>query len=138
MTRRQPIADAPGPIMGRMAEIEVELAELGNSWATAAHDAKRLDRLRKKREAQLYVAKKGSGTIEDMKASVQDEMWVEATEDGEFLMEVFIVAEATDAASTALFKTLDRELSSLQSRLNALLQMERVPSQQGQTGVGHG
>lgn len=108
--------------------------ELGVNWGKAAYAAKKLDRQRKKREAQLYASKRGLGTIDDMKAAVIDEMWVEPTEDGEFLMEVFTVAEASDAGFVALFKTLDRELSSLQTRLQALMRMETVPQQQGQRG----
>lgn len=139
MTTREAIPDAPGPIMGRMAEIEVELAELGNSWAGAAANEKRLDRIRKKREAQLFMAKQGSGTDKHKSSLVIDELWSEVLEDtGEFLMVNFTEAEAESAGSQALYKTLDRELSSLQSRLQALVRMEMMPSQQNQTGVGNG
>lgn len=134
----------PGAIMRRMAEIEVRMALLSNSWASAAHEAKRLDRLRKKREAQLFVAKgtesarHGGYTDAVKSAMVVDEMWAEITEDGEMLMEAFTVAEASDSGYQAEFKTLDRELSSLQTRLQAILKMDSAPTFQYQTGVGDG
>jgi hypothetical protein len=130
--------------MRRMAEIEVEMANLGNTWAGAAANEKRLDRQRKKREAQLLIAKGPKGAREGgssdafKKAQVEDEIWAEVLpETGEFLMANLTEAEAGTAGGTAMFKTLDRELSSLQTRLQALLKMDSAPSFQGQTGVGH-
>lgn len=136
-------ADNPGAIMRRMAEIEVELAELGNSWSSHAASEKRLDRLRKKREAQLFMAKgkagakEGAGTDAFKKAQVEDELWQEVVEDtGELLMACLMESEAGNAGSVALYKTLDRELSSLQTRLQALVRIENAPTYQNQTGVG--
>ena len=144
MAERPLTNNDPGSIMRRMAEIEVEMAELGNSWANAAANEKRLDRQRKKREAQLLVAKGSKGAREGgasdafKKAQVEDEMWAEVLEDtGEFLMANLTEAEAGNAGGTALYKTLDRELSSLQTRLQAILKMDSAPSFQNQTGVGH-
>lgn len=143
MSERGLTQNDPGSIMRRMAEIEVEMAELGNSWSEAAANEKRLDRQRKKREAQLFVAKgkegarQGGASDAFKKAQVEDELWQEVVEDtGEMLMFNLTEAEAGNAGGTALYKTLDRELSSLQTRLQAILKMDSAPSFQNQTGLG--
>jgi hypothetical protein len=139
---RHEVPNSPGAIMARMAAIEVELANLGNSWSSAASSEKRLDRIRKMRKAQLFMAKgslgarQGGATDTFKESQVEDELWQEITEDGEPLMEALTTAEAGNAGGTAKYKTLDRELSSLQTRLTALVRIENAPTFQNQTGVG--
>ena len=116
--------------MERMEALEDALEALDPVWDNASRKATRLKGYVEKRRAQLRVAKIGAkGNNDDKKAEVEDEMWLEEHE-GERLMEAFVLAEAGEKGCQARFKTLDRRLSSLQSRLQALVRMESIPQRQ--------
>lgn len=121
------VADSPVAIMGRMAEIEVALSSMEGEWGGAEDSMVRLKGQMEKREAQLWLAHRGTGTIPEVDARVHDALWSETTADGGSLMDQLVIAEATVAGCKARFKTLDRELSSLQSRLAAQVRLDTVP-----------
>lgn len=125
-----PFPDSPGAMLQRMGELEVRLQQMDNEWGEAARDAS-LEKHRMEREkARLTLTFKGQGTVQEVASLVIDALWVEH----EDLMNRYVIAEAAEEACKASFRAIERELSSLQTRLNALQRLETMPSQQGQDG----
>lgn len=118
------VNDSPGAVMARMGQIELRLSVLDQEWGAAARTEKTTDREYEREKARAGMLFKGrANNSEVLKAMVMDHLWAEH----EDLMRRLMEAEAAVAGCAAEFRTLDRELSSLQTRLQVMVRMESIP-----------
>ncbi len=121
------IPEAPGPIMQRMGQIERRLGVLDTEWGSAARQERTTKWEYEREKARVGMLFAGRAKNQEvLKALVVDHLWAE----NEDLMNRLMQAEAAIAGCAAEYKTLDRELSSLQTRLQVLARMESIPAVQ--------
>jgi phage shock protein A len=111
-----------GEIMDAMEEVERELKGLDPEWANVTSELIALRARHSLREAQLRLTFRGTGTVPEIDAMVKDALWYDHQE----LMERLTALEGRERAFAATFRTLDRALSSMQSRLAAVVRLEQT------------
>jgi hypothetical protein len=119
----------PVKIMQDMSGIEDQLNDLLGAWPDAEARLVSVAGRLKLEETKLRVHLKGWGTVPEITAEVERQLWEKHPKD----MATVIGSEATIAACKARYKLLDRQLSSLQSRLGAERDLGRVPPNMGRS-----
>ena len=115
----------PVNIMRKMENIEDDLNGMLSIWPAAEATFITMGKLTKKLGAKHRLALKGTGTVPDIDAMVEQKLWAENAE----AMSSVLDAEATIEGCKAKYKLLEKLLSSLQSRLKTERDLSYIPPQ---------